>query len=103
LCNNQWNGKKNRNDQSLLHGKALQPPTQSCREYHCYQAHSTQTCPKKLQNVMAVTDVLALLWQSFAQLEKGTAMIAAILSLAFALVTGMALTTAFAFGLLPLF
>jgi len=23
LCNNQWNGKKNRNDQSLLHGKAL--------------------------------------------------------------------------------
>jgi hypothetical protein len=59
LCNNQWNGKKNRNDQSLLHGKALQPPTQSCREYHCYQAHSTQTCPRKLQNVMAVTDVLA--------------------------------------------
>jgi len=56
---NQWNGKKNRNDQSLLHGKALQPPTQSCREYHCYQAHSTQTCPRKLQNVMAVTDVLA--------------------------------------------
>jgi hypothetical protein len=25
LYNNQWNGKKNRNDQSLLHGKALQP------------------------------------------------------------------------------
>jgi hypothetical protein len=52
---------------------------------------------------MAVTDVLALLWQLSHCWKKGTAMIAVILPLAFALITGIALTTAFAFGLLPLF
>jgi hypothetical protein len=56
--------------------------------------------PKKLQNVMAITDVLALLWQSPHNQKRGTYMIPAILALGLA--TGMALTTAFAFGLLPL-
>jgi hypothetical protein len=53
---------------------------------------------------MAVTDVLALFWQISTPVKRGTAMkrIALILALAFAFATGMALTTAFAFGLLPL-
>ena len=54
---------------------------------------------QKQQTVMAVTDVLALFWQSSIAERRGTAMIAVI---AFALITGMVLTTAFAFGLLPL-
>jgi hypothetical protein len=53
---------------------------------------------EKLQNVMVVTDVLALFWQ-FNE-KRGTSMIPVILTLG--LVAGMALTTAFAFGLLPL-
>ena len=53
---------------------------------------------EKLQNVMVVTDVLALFWQ-FNE-KRGTSMIPVILALGLA--TGMALTTAFAFGLLPL-
>jgi len=58
----------------------------------------------KFQNVMAVTEVLALFWQSPHNQKWGTAMkkIAAILALAFALTIGMTLTTAFAFSLLPL-
>jgi hypothetical protein len=52
---------------------------------------------------MAVTDLLALFWQSQHSYRRVIAMtIAAILALAFAITTGMALTTAFAFGLLPL-
>jgi len=53
---------------------------------------------------MAVTEVLALFWQSPHNQKWGTAMkkIAAILALAFALTIGMTLTTAFAFSLLPL-
>jgi hypothetical protein len=55
---------------------------------------------KKLQNVMAITDVLALFWQPQHNEKMDTSMIPAILALG--LVTGMVLTTAFAFGLLPL-
>jgi hypothetical protein len=59
---------------------------------------------EKLQNVMAVTDVLPLFWQTEYQWRGEIAMkkIALILALAFAFTTGMALTTAFAFGLIPL-
>ena len=52
------------------------------------------------QNVMAITDVLALFWQSLHNQKRGTSMIPVILALGLA--AGMALTTAFAFGLLPL-
>jgi hypothetical protein len=55
---------------------------------------------KKLQNVTAVTDVLALPWQSPHNQQRGITMISVILALGLA--AGMALTTAFAFGLLPL-
>jgi hypothetical protein len=52
---------------------------------------------------MALTEVLAPFWQSEGTRRGVIAMtIAAILALAFAITTGMALTTAFAFGLLPL-
>ncbi len=56
------------------------------------------------ENVMAVTEVLALFWQSPPSKKRGAAMkkIAVILALAFAVTTGMALTTAFGFGLIPL-
>jgi len=50
--------------------------------------------PKKLQNVMEVTEHLAL-----AQHQKE---ITVILALACAITAGMALTTAFAFSVLPL-
>jgi hypothetical protein len=53
-----------------------------------------------VQNVMAITDVLALFWQSLHNQKRGTSMIPVILALGLA--AGMALTTAFAFGLLPL-
>ena len=56
--------------------------------------------PKKLQNVMAITDVLELFWQSQHNQKRGTSMIPVILALGLAV--GMAMTTAFAFGLLPL-
>jgi hypothetical protein len=47
--------------------------------------------------------LLALFWQSPHNQKRGTAMtIPAILALAFAITTGVALTTAFGFGLLPL-
>jgi hypothetical protein len=51
---------------------------------------------------MAITEVLALLWQSPHNQKGSTAMkkTAAIFGLAFA--AGMVLTTAFAFSLLPL-
>jgi hypothetical protein len=55
---------------------------------------------KKLQNVMAITDFLALFWQFLHNQKRGTSMIPVILALGLA--TGMALTIAFAFGLLPL-
>jgi hypothetical protein len=58
------------------------------------------SAPKKLQNVMAITDVFALFWQSRHDQKRGTSMIPVILALGLA--AGMALTTAFAFGLLPL-
>jgi len=52
---------------------------------------------------MAITEVLALFWQSSDSRKRGTAMTTGvILALAFAITTGVALTTAFAFGLLPL-
>jgi hypothetical protein len=52
---------------------------------------------------MAVTDVLALFWQSPHRSKRVTAMTkGVILALAFAITTGVALTTAFGFGLLPL-
>jgi hypothetical protein len=52
---------------------------------------------------MALTEVLALFCQSQDTQRGVIAMtIAAILALAFAITAGMALTTAFAFGLLPL-
>ena len=52
---------------------------------------------------MAVTDVLALFWQ-FAHYWRRVIVMttAANVALAFAITTGMALTTAFGFGLLPL-
>jgi hypothetical protein len=52
---------------------------------------------------MVVTEVLALFWQP-QHARRGVIVmtIAAILALAFAITTGMALTTAFAFGPLPL-
>jgi hypothetical protein len=49
---------------------------------------------------MAVTEVLALFWQSPDNQKRGTSMIPAIFFLGLA--TGIALTTAFALGLLPL-
>jgi len=55
--------------------------------------------PKKLQKVLAITDVLGFSWQFLHNQKRGIAMIPAILAMAF---VGMALTTAFAFGLLPL-
>jgi hypothetical protein len=48
---------------------------------------------------MAVTDVLALFWQSPHNQKGATAMIPVILAVAF---VGMALTAAFASGLIPL-
>jgi len=58
--------------------------------------------PGKLQNVMAVTEVLALFWQPHHNQKRSTAMkkTAAIVGVAFTV--GMVLTTAFAFSLLPL-
>jgi hypothetical protein len=52
---------------------------------------------------MVVTEVIALFWQP-QHTRRGVIVmtIAAILALAFAITTGMALTTAFAFGPLPL-
>jgi hypothetical protein len=52
---------------------------------------------------MVVTEVLALFWQP-QHTRRGVIVmtVAAILALAFAITTGMALTTAFAFGPLPL-
>jgi len=49
---------------------------------------------------MAITEFLALFWQFPHNQKRGTSMIPVILALGLA--TGMALTTAFAFGLLPL-
>jgi hypothetical protein len=49
---------------------------------------------------MAITDVLELFWQSQHNQKRGTSMIPVILALGLAV--GMAMTTAFAFGLLPL-
>ena len=59
---------------------------------------------EKLLNVMAITDVLALFRQSPHSQKRDAAMkkISVIVALAFALTAGMALTTAFAFSLLPL-
>jgi hypothetical protein len=53
---------------------------------------------------MAITDVLALFWQSRHSKKGALAMkkIAVILPLAFTLTTGVALTTAFGLGLIPL-
>jgi hypothetical protein len=52
---------------------------------------------------MAVTDVLALFWQSQHCCRRVIGMMtAAILALAFAITTGIALAAAFGFGLLPL-
>jgi hypothetical protein len=53
---------------------------------------------------MAVTEVLALFWQSRHRRRAEIAMkkIAVILALALAFTTGTALTAAFAFGLIPL-
>ena len=68
------------------------------------QAFAPSWLQNSVQNVMAITDVLALFWQSPDSQKRDTAMkkIAAILALAFALTIGMTLTTAFAFSLLPL-
>jgi hypothetical protein len=52
---------------------------------------------------MPITDVLALYWQSPHSSRGVIAMTTAvILALGFALTTGMALTAAFGFGLIPL-
>jgi hypothetical protein len=52
---------------------------------------------------MAITDVLALFWQSADTSKRVTAMTTSvILALGFAITTGMALATAFGSGLLPL-
>jgi hypothetical protein len=51
---------------------------------------------------MAITDFLALFWQTQHNKKRGTAMKKIIWALAFAIATGVALTTAFGFDLLPL-
>src|SRR6516162_390120 len=74
------------------------------------RAYATNRCLRKKmeelegkrQNVMAVTDFLALFWQFQHNQKKGDAMKKIIWALAFAITTGMALTTAFGFDLLPL-
>jgi len=55
--------------------------------------------PKKLQNVMAITEVLASFYQS---LQKQKGHFHDTRNSGSGLAAGMALTTAFAFGLLPL-
>jgi hypothetical protein len=58
--------------------------------------------PKKLRNVIAVTDLLALSWQSPQRKKGEIAMKKIAVPLALALATGLTLTMAFASSLLPL-